>query len=98
MPGETNERLGDNIEETKKKGISRAILRPERQTLFLLIKHGTNQKAQMKTASPKRISTIGCIEESQRKGEEERKGDEPSSRPHFYQPSRQLGNNLHSVN
>ena len=55
MTGETKERLGDNREETKKKGISRAILRPERQTLFLLIKHGTNQKAQMKTASPKRI-------------------------------------------
>ena len=56
IPGETKERFGDNREETKKKGISkRKILRPERQTLFLLIKHGTNQKAQMKTASPKRI-------------------------------------------
>ena len=55
MPGETKERFGDNREETKKKGISRAILRPERQTLFLLIKDGTNHKAQMKAASPKRI-------------------------------------------
>ena len=95
MPGETKERFGDNREETKKKGISRwKILRPEGPTLFLLIKHGTNQKAQMKTASPK----IRCIDESQGKGNEERKGDEPSSRPHFYQPSRQLGNNLHLVN
>ena len=56
MPGETKERFGDNREETKKKGISkRKILRPERQTLFLLIKHGTTQKARMKTASPKII-------------------------------------------
>ena len=56
MPGETKERFGDNREETKKKGISkRKILRPERQTLFLLTKHRTNQKSQMRTASPKRI-------------------------------------------
>ena len=52
MPGETKERFGDNREETKKKGISkRKILRPERQTLFLLTKHRTNQKSQMRTAS-----------------------------------------------
>ena len=57
---------------------------PSRQANIVFVNKTRNKpKSTNEDSIAKKNTTMRCIKASQRNGEEERKGEEPSSRPHF---------------